>query len=33
MVASLAPDKVKAENDARFAATYFSLVNNLRVEN
>lgn len=26
-------DKAKAENDARFAGTYFSLTNNLRVEN
>lgn len=25
-------DRTKAENDARFAATFFSLVNNLRVE-
>jgi len=26
-------DRVKAENDARFAATVFSLTNNLHVEN
>jgi hyperosmotically inducible protein len=26
-------DRVKAENDARFAATFFSLTNNLRLEN
>ena len=31
-VVNSALDKVKAENDARFAATYFSLANNLRVE-
>ena len=31
-VVNSAVDKAKAENDARFAATYFSLVNNLRVE-
>jgi hyperosmotically inducible protein len=32
-VVNSALDKAKAENDARFAATYFSLANNLRVEN
>ncbi|HMD99430.1 MAG TPA: BON domain-containing protein [Terriglobia bacterium] len=32
-VVNSALDKAKAESDARFAATYFSLANNLRVEN
>jgi hyperosmotically inducible protein len=31
-VVNSAVDRAKAENDARFAATYFSLVNNLRAE-
>lgn len=31
-VVNSAMDRTKAENDARFAATFFSLVNNLRVE-